>query len=159
MSESRLATQPAKAAAERGRATLQFATFFLNGQLFGIQILHVQEILLRQNVTPVPHAPDYVMGLIGLRGQIVTAVDLRKRLGLSERAQVEEPYHLVVSANGGVASLQVDGVGDVLEMPESQLLPPPESLEGIDPTFIQGVFMLEERILAIIDVQAVLATA
>ena len=159
MSEAPTPEAQAKTATERARAKLQFATFYLGDQLFGIPILQVQEILLRQNVTPVPHAPPHVLGLIGLRGQIVTAVDLKKRVGLANPAPVEEPYHLVVSAGNSVASLQVDGVGDVLEMPGAQFLPPPESLQGIDPAFIEGVFMLDERILAVIDVPAVLEAA
>lgn len=144
---------------EHARGGMQFATFYLNRDLYGIPILQVQEILLNQKVTPVPLSPEYVMGLIGLRGQIVTAVDLKKRVGLHEDEKVSDPYHLVVSHNGSVASLQVDGVGDVLELPSAQFLPPPESLEGINPAFLNGVFMLDDRILGILDVPAVLDAA
>ena len=150
---------PAKTGTERARGTMQFATFYLNHELYGIPILQVQEILLNQKVTPIPLAPEFVMGLIGLRGQIVTAVNLKKRVGLVDEPPAEDPYQMVVSHNGSVASLQVDGVGDVLELPSSQFMPPPESLKGIDPAFIDGVFMLEDRILGIIAVPAVLDAA
>jgi purine-binding chemotaxis protein CheW len=150
---------PGKGGLDKSRGAMQFATFYLNNELFGIPILQVQEILLNQKVTPVPLAPDHVMGLIGLRGQIVTAVNLKKRVGLGEVTSVEEPYHLVVSHNGSVASLEVDSVGDVLELPSAKFEKPPESLEGIDAAFLEGVFMLEDRILGIIDVPAVLEAA
>lgn len=141
------------------RSTMQFATFYLNRELYGIPILQVQEILLNQKVTPVPLAPPYVMGLIGLRGQIVTAVNLKRRVGLDGSHKPDDPYHLVIAVNGNVASLEVDRVGDVLELPGSQFLPTPESLEGIDRDFLDGVFMLEDRILGIINVPAVLDAA
>jgi purine-binding chemotaxis protein CheW len=151
-----MSERPSASAGSAGRDRLQFATFFLEGQLYGIPILEVEEILLRQQVTPVPRAPSHVLGLIGLRGQIVTAVDLKKRVGLRAETRVEDPYYLVVSANGNTASVQVDSIGDVLDMPDSEFLPPPESLHGIDPAFLKGVVMLEDRILAVLDVPRVL---
>jgi len=144
--------------AEEQTKNLQFATFRLGEDLFGINILQVQEILLKQPITPIPLAPAYVLGLIGLRGQIVTAVDLKKRVGLTPTETTDDHYHLVVSDKGSVASLQVDRIGDVLEIPAAQFVPPPESLNGVDPHFLAGVVMLENQILSVIDVAAALDT-
>ena len=141
---------------DSGAKNLQFATFRLSAELFGINILQVQEILLTQNITPVPLAAEHVLGLIGLRGQIVTAVDLKRRIGLPIGDATDDPYHMVVNAYGSVASLQVDLIGDVLEMPSSDFHPPPDSLQGIDKRYLEGVFMLDEAILAIVDLSTVL---
>jgi purine-binding chemotaxis protein CheW len=143
---------------ERSQKHLQFATFHLGQDLFGINILQVQEILLKQPITAVPLAPAYVLGLIGLRGQIVTAVDLKKRIGLHAAETADDHYHLVVADKGSVASLQVDRIGDVLEIPSSQFVPPPESLDGVDRRFLGGVVMLENQMLSVIDVGVVLDT-
>ena len=147
-----------RTAEERTQKNLQFATFRLGEDLFGINILQVQEILLKQPITPVPLAPAYVLGLIGLRGQIVTAVDLKQRIGLTSTGNTGDHYHLVVSDKGSVASLQVDRIGDVLEIPAAQFVPPPESLDGVDPRFLAGVVMLENQILSVIDVATALDT-
>ena len=141
---------------QRGAKSLQFATFYLGSELFGINILQVQEILLNQRITPVPLASEYILGLIGLRGLIVTAVDLKRRLGLSQGETVEEPYQIVVTSNDSIASLQVDRIGDVLEIDVNQLQPPPNSLKDIDTRFLEGITMLNNEILAVLNISAVL---
>lgn len=149
------AATPDPGAAGRGREPLQYATFRLGSELFGIPILQVQEILLAQAITPVPRAPDYILGLLGLRGQIVTAVDLKRRLGVSAPA-AESPCQIVARARESTAALQVDRIGDVMQVEASALQPPPESLGEVDTRFLEGVCLLEEEILAVLNVAAVL---
>ena len=96
------------------------------------------------------------LGLIGLRGQIVTAMDLQRRIGLLNGDTPDDPYHLVVNAYGSVVWLQLDRIGDVLEIPSSEFDLPPESLKGIDARYLEGVFMRDDGILAAIDLSAVL---
>ena len=142
---------------EQGANSLQFATFYLGSELFGINILQVQEILLKQNITPVPLAEHYILGLIGLRGQIVTAINLKQRLGMESEDVSEEAHHqIVVIAGDSIASLQVDRIGEVLEIESKKIQPPPESLKDIDTRYLEGVTMLKQEILAVLNVSAVL---
>ena len=103
-----------------------------------------------------PLAPEVVKGLINLRGQIVMAIDLRERLGLPERSHGESPMNVVVHTKGGAMSLLVDEIGDVVEVDDSALEKPPETLEGIARALIVGVFKLDERLLIALDCEATL---
>ena len=143
---------------QKGANSLQFATFYLESEPFGINILQVQEILLKQNITPVPLAEGYVLGLISLRGQIVTAVDLKRRLGKPTTRSVADPYQIVVKTGGLIASFQVDQIGDVIEVAAEEIKPPPESISQQDARFLEGVYPMENEILSILNVEAVLAT-
>src|ERR1700746_2142964 len=93
-------------------------TFILDGLYFGVDVLKVQEIIRYQEMTRVPLAPPVVRGLINLRGQIVTAIDLRRRLELTDRPADQLPINVVVHTDDGAVSLLVDEIGDVLEVPE-----------------------------------------
>ena len=135
---------------------LQFATFHLNSELFGINILQVQEIQLPQMVTPVPRGPSHVMGLISLRGQIVTLVDLRKRLGMDESQLIEKPYHIVVKTSSNTACLEVGEIGDVINVPVEEFLAPPESVNEVDRKFLEGVYSIPTGILTILKISVVL---
>ena len=152
-------TAGSAAALAAGGGNLQFATFYLNGELFGVNILQVQEILLPQQITPVPLASAHILGLISLRGQIVTAVDLKRRLGKEPTRSVNAPYQIVVKTAGLVASFQVDQIGDVIEVAADEIKPPPESISQQDAQFLEGVFPMEKEILSVLNVEAVLETA
>src|SRR5579859_2600274 len=108
----------------------QYCTFLLDGHYFGIDVLEVQEIIRFQQMTRVPLAPAVVRGLINLRGQIVTGIDLRRRLGLKERPAEQLPVNVVVKTEDGAVSLLVDEIGDVVEVSQKQFEPPPETLRG-----------------------------
>src|SRR5437899_9493629 len=101
---------------EPAQTSRQFATFFLADLFFGVNVLRVQEVLRFQQMTRVPQAPEVIEGLINLRGQIVTAIDMRRRLGLPSRAGDKMPMNMVVRTGGSVISLLVDEIGDVLDM-------------------------------------------
>src|SRR3954454_4627156 len=98
----------------------QYCTFYLDGSYFGLDVLHVQEVIRHQEMTRVPLAPPVVRGLINLRGQIVTALDLRRRLELPDRpADQPPPVNVVVRTDDGAVSLLVDDIGDVLVVDEA----------------------------------------
>jgi purine-binding chemotaxis protein CheW len=146
-----LATEPA--AGRPGiRVGAQYATFFVDGLFFGVDVLEVQEILREQTMTPVPLAPAEVEGLINLRGQIVTALDMRRRLGLAPRAAEAAAMNVVIHTGGGAVSLLVDEIGDVIETGAAALEPPPENLSPQTRDLIAGIFQLEERLLLLLDV-------
>jgi len=125
----------------------QFCTFVLDGDLFGTPVGNVQEVIQHQPMTPVPLAPHSVRGMINLRGQIVLAVDLRRRLGLPDFASGQLPMNVVVNTNEGSVSLLVDDIGDVLEVDERTVEKPPETLHGFARQVVRGVYKLPGRLL------------
>ena len=134
----------------------QFCTFYVDGHYFGIDLLRVQEIIRFQEMTRVPLAPPAVSGLINLRGQIVTAIDLRRRLGLSERPAGRLPLNVVVQTDDGAVSLLVDGIGDVLDVDADLHEGPPDTLRGPGRDLIRGAYKLKDRLLLLLDVDKAL---
>jgi purine-binding chemotaxis protein CheW len=132
-------------------ASQQFCTFLLSGYLFGVPVPQVQEVIRFQPMTPVPLAPPAVEGMINLRGQIVLAIDLRRRLALENRPAGELPMNVVVRTTDGAVSLLVDEIGDVIEVEHSSFEAPPETLRGAVRTMILGVYKLEQRLLHLLD--------
>jgi purine-binding chemotaxis protein CheW len=134
------------------RTSSQFSTFFVADLFFGVDVLHVQEVLRSQPMTAVPQAPDVIEGLINLRGQIVTAVDMRRRLQLPARGADEpESMNMVVRTADGAVSLLVDEIGDVLDMDPSTYERPPDNLARAAKDLIRGVYKLKDRLLLVLD--------
>jgi purine-binding chemotaxis protein CheW len=131
----------------------QYCTFYVDGHYFGLDVLQVQEIIRFQEMTRVPLASPVVRGLINLRGQIVTALDLRRRLELTERPADQQPVNVVVHTDDGAVSLLVDEIGDVLEVSEKLFERPPETLKGTARELIRGAYKLENRLLLILDTE------
>jgi purine-binding chemotaxis protein CheW len=129
----------------------QYCTFFLDGHYFGIDVLKVQEIIRFQQMTRVPLAPPVVRGLINLRGQIVTGIDLRRRLDMKDRPADQLPVNVVVKTDDGAVSLLVDEIGDVLEVPDKAFEQPPETLRGGARELVRGAYKLQGRLLLILD--------
>lgn len=128
----------------------QFCTFYLQEQYYGLDVLRVQEIVRSQPLTRVPLADPIVRGLMNLRGQIVTAIDLRRRLGLPDR-DAGESVNIVVQTEDGAVSLLVDEIGDVLDVAEQDFETPPDTLHGPAREMIQGAFKLPDRLLVVLD--------
>ncbi|MBI1177140.1 chemotaxis protein CheW [bacterium] len=131
----------------------QFCTFFLNNLYFGVEVLKVQEVIRYQQMTRVPLAPTMIEGLINLRGQIVTAIDLRRRLGMAARTDGELPTNVVVRTEDGAVSLLVDEIGDVLEVDETTFERPPETLTGVARDLVLGVYKLKDRLMLHLDTE------
>jgi purine-binding chemotaxis protein CheW len=131
----------------------QFCTFFLEGSMFGVPVPQVQEVIRFHEMTHVPLAPDVVEGMINLRGQIVIAIDLRKRLSLHARKDGELPVNVVVRSVDGAVSLMVDEIGDVVEVEDSTFEAPPETLRGAVRAMILGVHKLEGRLMHVLDTE------
>ncbi|MCZ7527736.1 MAG: chemotaxis protein CheW [Acidimicrobiia bacterium] len=130
----------------------QYCTFTLDGQNFGVEVRKVQEVLRYQDMTAVPLAPSVVSGLINLRGQIVTAVDLRRRLVLPERRDGRHPMNIVVRTDDGALSLLVDSIGEVLLVDTETFEAPPETIAPQVRELLTGVCKLEDRLLLILDI-------
>src|SRR5450432_2382318 len=114
---------------ELAQTSGQFATFFVADLFFGVDVLRVQEVLRMQPMTNVPQAPDVIEGLINLRGQIVTAIDMRRRLRLPPRTAEQTAMNMVVQTDDGAVSLVVDEIGDVLDVDQATHESPPENLD------------------------------
>ena len=148
-----MAIQPSTKSPERAK---QYSTFYVSDLYFGIDVLNVQEVLRYQQMTRVPLAPDVIEGLINLRGQIVTAVDLRKRLNVQPRDRSSAPMNIVVRSEEGAVSLLVDEISDVLQVDPASYEPPPLNLPEEQRELIEGLYKLEGRLLLILNTERVL---
>lgn len=132
----------------------QFCTFLLDEHMFGVPVSSVQEVLRAQAVTPVPLSAAEVSGLINLRGQIVTSVELRRRLGLPPRqADMPSVNIVVTTADGSAVSLVVDEIGDVLEPPREAFEAPPETVPAAIRPLVDGVCKLDDRLMLVLDTE------
>lgn len=129
----------------------QLCTFFLDDLYFGVEVQKVQEVIRYQEMTRVPLAQPVVRGLINLRGQIVTAIDMRRRLGLPALSADQLPMNVVIRTDDGPVSLLVDEIGDVLEVDHDSYDSPPETLRGATRDLIKGAYKLNGRLLLTLD--------
>ena len=133
--------------------TKQYCSFFVADLFFGVEVREVQEVIRYQEMTQVPLAPTEIGGLINLRGQIVTAVDMRRRLKMPDRQAGQFPMNVVVRSGDCAVSLLVDEIGDVLQPDQNDYESPPETLDGVARELIQGVYKLKDRLLLILDTE------
>ena len=136
--------------------SLQLCTFYLNGAMYGIDVGRVQEVLRWQEVTPVPLGPEVLRGLLNLRGNIVSTLDLRRRLGLPDATAEIKPANVVVHTPAGIMSLLVDRIGDIVEVSTEQYEPAPEAIESRRRQMIRGVYKLDGGLLLALDIDKVL---
>lgn len=132
------------------QTALAFCTFQVGHLLFGVEVRHVQEVLRHQRTTAVPLAQRMVHGLMNLRGQIVTALDLRKRLDLHPAHQDRLPMNVVLRSSDGPVSLLVDEIGDVIEVEANQFEATPDTLPEIIRQAVQGVYKLNGRLMLVL---------
>ena len=129
----------------------QFCTFFVRGMFFGLEVTCIQEVIRSQPLTVVPLTQPVIAGLMNLRGQIVTAIDMRHRLGLPPREPGERPINVVVRTPDGAVSLLVDEIGDVIEVSDDAFERPPETLGDDARALIRGAYKLKDRLLLVLD--------
>jgi purine-binding chemotaxis protein CheW len=138
--------------------TQQFCTFYLNNLLFAVELEKVQEVIRYLEITEIPLAPRVVSGLMNLRGQIVTGIDLRRRLDMEDRREEMQPMNVVMRTADGAVSLQVDVIGDVVEVTEESFERPPETLQGKVREVILGVHKLENQLMHVLNTERVCET-
>lgn len=137
----------------------QYATFKLQQFLFGVDVTHVQEVIRAMPTTPVPLAPPVVRGLVNLRGQIVTALDLRVRLDLGAFDAASTPMTIVVRSEDGPVALLVDAIGDVLDADHARWEPAPSTLPNSVRALIPGAYKFDGQLMLQLNVARVLETA
>jgi purine-binding chemotaxis protein CheW len=138
---------------------MQLCTFTVDDLMFGLEVTQVQEVILFQSMTRVPLAPPAIRGLINLRGQIVTAVDLRMCLGMPPRPPGDLPMNVVIRGVEGSVSLLVDSIGDVIEVSADVFEAPPATMKPAQRDVIDAVCKLPGRLLLILDPERAVASA
>ena len=131
-----------------------YCTFYLDKHCFGVEVEKVQEVFRYQDMTRVPLSSAAVQGLINLRGQIITALDLRHRLEMPKRTREKQPMNVVVRTEEGVVSLLVDEIGDVVEVSEDTYEQAPQTIQGTIRELIHGVYKLDKQLLMILDTES-----
>lgn len=135
---------------------LQVVTFHLGKEEFAVPILQIQEINRLVEITKVPKSPEFVEGVINLRGKVIPIIDLRKRFGLSLAELSRYSRVVVVNMDGRMVGLIVDSVSEVLRLSQGSVEPPPPVVAGIDSEYIRGLGKLEGRLLILLDLSKIL---
>jgi len=135
---------------------VSLCTFRLGELQIGIDVMLVQEVIRRQEATRVPLVSEVIHGLINLRGEIVTTIDLRRRFGLTPHTEQDETMNVVIRTADGPVALVVDEIGDVIDADEALFELPPPTLTGAHREYITGVFKLDGTLLLLIDLERVL---
>ena len=136
--------------------TVELASFFVGEALCGMDILKVQEINKLIEMTRVPQAPEYVLGILNLRGEIVTIIDLGKKLGLKSTELSEKTRNIIVNSNGEHIGLMVEQISDVVQAKFEKIEAPPANIGGVQGKYFTGVFKTEDSLIGILDVEKVL---
>ena len=137
----------------------EFLTFILGGEEYGVDILKVQEIRGYDTVTRIPDAPDFVKGVINLRGTIVPVIDLRLKFRLSDVRYDEFTVMIIINVARRVIGIVVDAVSDVVSLTAEQVRPAPEIGATVDTQFLTGIGTLDERMLILIDIERLVGSA
>ena len=140
-----------------GKNIVELATFYVGDALCGMDILKVQEINKLMQMTKVPQAPEYVLGILNLRGQIVTIIDLGKKLGLGETDISQDPRNIIVNSAGGHVGLLVRKISDVVSADMKKRERAPANMSGIQGEFFTGVFKTNDNLIGILNVDKVLS--
>jgi purine-binding chemotaxis protein CheW len=136
---------------------LQLVSFKIGKEEFAVDILSVQEINKMTQITKVPNTPDFIEGVINLRGRIIPIVDLRTRLGLEKKEHDKDTRIIVVELENSTTGFIVDAVNEVIRIPVGVTEAPPELVSGIDSEFIKSVGKLDDRLLILIDLNKILS--
>ncbi len=147
-------TKKEPSARESAATRCQFSTFYVENRLYGIDVTLVQEVVRPMAIAPIPLAPDYVMGLINLRGQLATAIGLRQLFNLKQ-APPDQFMNVVCKIDGSLVSLQTDEIGDVIEVMSTDFEPTPQTVPHEVKRFMSGIYKIPGSLLSIIDLERV----
>jgi purine-binding chemotaxis protein CheW len=130
-----------------------YLTFRVGEEDFGIEIVYVTEIVGMQNITEVPDMPEFVKGVINLRGQVIPVIDVRRRFKLDQREYDDRTCVIVVNVNNAITGLIVDTVNEVINIPETQICPPPKVTDKGEQKYIHGMGKINEEVKILLDVE------
>ncbi|MCK4951125.1 MAG: chemotaxis protein CheW [Gammaproteobacteria bacterium] len=137
---------------------IQWVTFRLDNEVYGINVMQVQEVLRVTEIAPVPGAPDYVMGIINLRGNVVTVIETRKRFGLQSGEIDDSTRIVIVEADGNVVGILVDAVAEVVDLKRSEIESSPNVGNEESSKYIDGVASYNDNLLILVDINKLLST-
>lgn len=132
-------------------ASTDFATFYLGGLYFGINVADVLELNRNMDVTPVPKSPKIVRGIMNLRGQLVPAIDMYERLNLDSRSEKDESVSIILQCDGYLIAILVDDVGEILSLEQDTFELPPSNFSTVSRELVLGVHKLSDKLLLILD--------
>jgi purine-binding chemotaxis protein CheW len=141
---------------EKDQDLIQLVTFSIGEEEFGVNILQVQEIIRTMDITKVPRAPEFVEGVINLRGKVIPIVDMRSRFGLESKEHDKYTRIIVIEIEMIIVGFVVDSVSEVLRIPANSVQPPPPVVAGMESDYIDGVGKLEDRLLILLDLDSLL---
>lgn len=153
--------EPINVAEEKKRVSnelLQLVSFTIGEEEFGVDILKVQEINRVVDITSVPHTPEYVDGVINLRGKVIPIIDLRRRFGMERKEKDKNTRNIIVELDHTVIGFVVDSVNEVLRIQKSVAEPPPPIIAGIEADYITAIAKVDNRLLILLDLDRVLTT-
>ncbi len=136
----------------------KYLTFILGSEEYGIEILRVREIIGVMDITAVPQAPDYMKGVINLRGKVIPIIDLRLKFSMQEEEHTKETCVIVVEVNNTQIGIIVDSVSEVQDINGSEIEESPDLGQGIDTNFIMGLGKVREKIIILLDIEKVLTS-
>lgn len=134
----------------------KYLTFRLGAENYGIEIEYVIEIIVMQEITKVPDMPEFIVGVINLRGSVISVMDIRKRFNLEAREFDDRTCIIVVNISNISIGLIVDTVNEVIDIPESEIDPPPRTHAGIGSNYIQGMGKVNEQVKILLDIEKIL---
>ena len=135
----------------------QFISFSVGEEEYGLELLRVKEVIRVREITWLPKAPSFVKGIINLRGDVIPIIDLRERFGLESREQTAQTRVIVVEVDGRLMGMVVDSASQVVRIPADQIDPPPPVLGGFSQEFITGVGKLEDKLVILLNPDAILS--
>lgn len=144
-------------ASGNGGDTAQVVSFRLADEEYGLDIMKVQEIILVGEITEIPEVPEYLRGLIDLRGKVIPIVDLRRRFGLEAGNCTEQARIVVVNTGESIFGIVVDAVNEVMRIAPSQIEPPPNGLLGVEQAYIKGLVKMEDKIMILLNIDRILS--
>jgi purine-binding chemotaxis protein CheW len=150
-------TQQQQQQQQQDNAVLRWVTFRLDREKYCVNVMQVQEVLRITEIAPVPGAPGYVIGIINLRGNVVTVVDTRKRFGLAPKELDDASRIVIIEVNGNVIGMLVDSVADVVDLRKSEIESAPNVGTEESSKYIQGVASREGELLIVIDLNKFLS--
>ncbi len=153
---SQTATQTSQQA-QTGLDDEQVVVFDVANEFYAVNIARVHEIIRLQQITVIPGAPEFVEGVINLRGKVIPVLDLRKRFHLNVSEHTRSSRIVVVELSNQTIGLIVDGVSEVLRIPADQVDPPSPLVAGIDSRYLRGIAKLENRLIVLLDIDKVLS--
>ena len=134
----------------------RFLTFHLGKESYGLEIRHVTEIIVLQEITKVPDLPEFIIGVVNLRGNVISVMDMRKRFNLESREYDDRTCIIVVNIKDIAIGLLVDTVNEVLNIPEENVDPPPKTHSGIKSSYVMGMGKVDDQVKILLDIEKIL---